>query len=316
MYLLKEFEFEASEIAKIVSGKLIGEDIVVNTIKNLGEQIEGSIILCYPKFKEKLTKIEDKCLVFCNDETVTENNNLSYIICDNPKFAFFDFINNYIVTETSYSNTEIISKSSENYPDVDFGYNVKINKNVVISPKTKIGSNVIIGNNVVIRSNVVIGNDVIIKDNSVIGSEGFGFVKSGDEIIHIPQLGHIKIGDNVIIGSCCTIEKPALGSTIIENSVKIDDLVQIGHNQKIGEGSLITTGFKAIGGITIGKNCFIGMGVTIVNKQATIGDNCFIGAGTIVTKPVQDNTTVYNKIETVVKENTHLEQMLTTPTKK
>ena len=53
------------------------------------------------------------------------------------------------------------------------------------------------------------------------------------------------------------------------------------------------------------------MGVTIVNKQASIGDNCFIGAGTILTKPVQDNTTVYNKIETVFKENIHLEEMLT-----
>ena len=315
MYFLKEFEFEASEIAKMVSGKLIGDDMIVNSIKSLGEQEIGSIIVCYPKFKEKLLNIKEKCLVFCTEDTIIENTSLSYIVCENPKFAFFDFVNNYLVTETNYSNSEIVSKTSENFPDVDFGYNVKINQNVIIAPKTKIGSNVIIGNNVVIRSHVYIGNNVIIKDNSVIGSEGFGFVKSEEEVIHIPQLGEIRIGNNVIIGSCCTVEKPALGSTIIEDSVKIDDLVQIGHNQVIGEGTMITTGFRGIGGAKIGKNCFIGMGVTIVNKKATIGDNCFIGAGTVLTKPIMDNTTVYNKIETIFTKNIHSEEMLTTPTK-
>ncbi|RXJ54426.1 DapH/DapD/GlmU-related protein [Candidatus Marinarcus aquaticus] len=315
MYLLKEFEFEASEIAKIVSGKLIGEDIVVNSIKSLGEQETGSITVCYPKFKDKLVSITEKCLVFCTADTVVENSKLSFIVCENPKFSFFDFVNNYVVTETNYSNFEIVSKVSDNFPAVEFGYNVKINKNVVIAPKTKIGSNVIIGNNVVIRSNVTIGNNVIIKDNTIIGSEGFGFVKSENEVIHIPQLGEIRIDDNVIIGSCCTIEKPALGSTIIEHSVKIDDLVQIGHNQVIGEGTMITTGFKAIGGAKIGKNCFIGMGVTVVNKKANIGDNCFIGAGTILTKSVENNSTVYNKIETIFTPNTHLDEMLTTPKK-
>lgn len=314
MYLVKEFEFDASEIAHITEATLVGEDIKVTTLKNLNDPIEdGSMILCYPKFKDRLHQIKKRCLVFCTEETLVNNPVLSFIICDNPKFSFFDFINNYITMETSYWIEKNISLTSDIYPDVTFGYNVKIGKNVVIAPKTHIGSNTIIGNNVVIRSNTIIGDNVLIKDNSVIGSEGFGFVKSDQEIIHVPQLGFIHIGDDTIIGSCCTIEKPALGSTIIEEGVKIDDLVQIGHNQHIGANTMIATGFKGIGGCSIGKNCFIGMGVTVVSKKATIGNNCFVGAGTILTKPVPDNKTVYHKVELTFTDNTQLEQMLSTP---
>lgn len=313
MYLAKKFEFDASEIAHIVQSQLVGKDLKVSRIDMLGEQKKGSIILCYPKFKDRLNSIEEPCLVFCTEETIIEKENLSFIICANPKFSFFDFINNYVVTETSYWVDNTISLESNLFPDVDFGYNVKVGYNVCISPGSKIGNNSIIGNNVVIRSNSEIGDNAIIKDNTVIGSEGFGFVKSEKKTIHVPQLGSIRIGNNVIIGSNCAVEKPALGSTVISDGVKIDDLIQIGHNQFIGENTMIATGFKGIGGCKIGKNCFIGMGVTIVSKKATVGNDCFIGAGTILVQPVKDKTTVYNKVELISEENTHLDEMLSTP---
>ena len=116
------------------------------------------------------------------------------------------------------------------------------------------------------------------------------------------EIGNIKIGDDVIIGSNCTIEKPVLGFTLIGNNVKIDDLVQIGQNQEIGNNTIIATGYKAEAGVKIGSNTFIGMGVTVISKNITVGNNCVIGAGTLLTRSIEDNKLVHGVVQLVVKE--------------
>ena len=296
MFKLKNFEFSASDISGIVEANLIGEDLLINSLQKLGCEKGNSVIICYDNDKKMLNDVKCRCLVFCSPKTVTNNSLLSYIVSDNFELLFFRFIKEYLIGETDYWVSEIISTNSTNYPEVDFGYNVKIGKNVIIAPGSSVGNNTIIGNNIVIRSNVSIGANCLIKDNTVIGSEGFGFISSEDGYVHIPQIGNIKIGNDVIIGSNCTIEKPTLGYTIIGNCVKIDDLVQIGQNQEIGEKSIIATGFKAEAGVKIGSNSFIGMGVTIISGKIRVGNNCIIGAGTILTKSVNDNIVVHGKI--------------------
>ncbi|WP_375752257.1 DapH/DapD/GlmU-related protein [Vibrio sp. HN007] len=314
MYKIKSFEFLASEIASIVEAELVGKDVSVTEIKNISEPSSGALMMCYPKNKDLLKDIDKPCLVFCTSETVIENEFVSYIVTNTPKFDFFDFINNYLITETTNWIAQTISNHSEFYPGVEFGYNVKVGKNTIIAPGTKIGSNTVIGCNVVIRDSVSVGNGCIIKDNTVIGSEGFGYTKKENKVIHVPQLGCINISNNVVIGSCCTVERPALGATTISDNVKIDDLVQIGHNQFIGENTMIATGFKAVGGCTIGANCFIGIGAVITSKNVTIGDNCLIGAGAIITKPLNDHSVAYNKVELVVEQDkTKLDNLLGTP---
>jgi UDP-3-O-[3-hydroxymyristoyl] glucosamine N-acyltransferase len=272
-----------------------GQDIVVNKVSRIGQEIDHSIILCNPDQMDYLKKINTECLVFCCKKTVVNKKNLSYIISPDPEILFFRFINDFLVNETDYWYEGIISVNSTKYPDVVFGYNVIIGKNVVIAPGTKIGNNSVIGNNVVIRSNVEIGNSCIIKDNSVIGSSGFGFIRTDDGLMQIPQIGFIKIGNDVIIGSCCSIEKPTMGHTIINDNVKIDDLVQVGQNQEIGKNTIITTGFKGETGAKIGSDTFIGMGVTIISGEIEIGNRCIIGAGTVVLKSVPDGKIVYSK---------------------
>jgi UDP-3-O-[3-hydroxymyristoyl] glucosamine N-acyltransferase len=317
MYQLKHFEYKASEISSILGKMLLGEDMNVNNVQQLDQVIDNSMSLCYPKFKNILSGINSRCLIFCSEDTKVKNSKITYLITDNPKLAFFKFISDYLVTDTTYWLSKTISESSEDYPGVYFGYNVRIGKNTIIAPNVKIGSNCIISNNVVIRTNVEIGSNSVIKDNSIIGSEGFGFMNSDEGLIHIPQIGGIKIGNDVVIGSNCAIEKPALGYTIIQDNVKIDDLVQIGHNQNIGRNTIITTGFKAEGGVKIGANSFIGMGVTIISKELTIGNNCLVGAGTVLTKSVPDNTVVYAKQELVFDDvRDRLTNILTTKKQK
>ena len=302
MFKVNKFEFLASEICEIAGSSLVGKDITVNNVQRIEEVHQNAMILCLLKDKNILKDIYCDCLVFCTKETTVDNPKLSYIISDNPKLKFFKFINEFVVTETDYWYSDIVSVKSEKYPMVEFGYNVKIGKNVIIAPGNKIGNNSVIGSNVVIRSNVEIGDYCVIKDNTVIGSEGFDFLPSENGILQIPQIGGIKIKNYVTIGSNCSIEKPALGFTTIHNNVKIDDLVQIGHNQEIGENTIIATGFKAENEVIIGSNTFIGMGVTIVSKNVTVGNNCLIGAGTVLTKSVSDNKVIYSESKLHIKE--------------
>ena len=302
MYNIKDFEFSASDISGIVDAPLIGEDIIVTSVKKLGSESDNSLIISYEIDKQILEKSKFKCLVFCNKETVCGNKNLSFIVSPDFELLFFKFINEYLISNTEYWLNETISSSSISFPEVNFGYNVKVGKNVILAPGVIIGSNTIIGSNVIIRSNVELGNNCLIKDNTVIGSEGFGFISSEEGYIHIPQIGNIKIGDDVIVGSNCTIEKPVLGFTFIGNNVKIDDLVQIGQNQEIGNNTIIATGYKAEAGVKIGSNTFIGMGVTIISKNISVGNNCVIGAGTLLTRSIADNKVVHGVSQLVIKE--------------
>jgi UDP-3-O-[3-hydroxymyristoyl] glucosamine N-acyltransferase len=306
MYQLKKFEFHVSDISSLLNVDFSGNDIIVNKICRLGDETDQSLILCNSKQDKDLEKVTSECLVFCSKTAVTDKKNLSYIINDKPEILFFKFINEFLVHETEYWCDKIISVNSIKYPDVIFGYNVKVGKNVIIAPGTKIGNNTVICSNVVIRTNVEIGDGCIIKDNSVIGSEGFGFIQTEEGLMHIPQIGSIRIGNDVVIGSSCTIEKPSMGHTTIHNNVKIDDLVQIGQNQEIGENTVITTGFKAEAGVKIGSDTFIGMGVTIISGVIEIGNQCIIGAGTVVLKSVPDKKIVYCKYEQEIQNNTEV----------
>jgi len=316
MYQLNDFEFPAFEIAGLAGGELQGDDILVDSVCSLNAVNTNAMTLCYPSNKEFLKDICVPSAVFCTKDTVFSGNDfLSFIVVENPKFAFFSFINDFLIRDTDYWVDSVISESSAKYPDVEFGFNVRVGQNVLIAPGTKIGSNSIVGSNVVIRTNVTIGSDCVIKDNTVIGSEGFGYTKHEGRMIHVPQIGFIVVGDDVVIGSNCTVERPALGETRLERGVKIDDLVQVGHNWKIGEGTIVTTGFKAVGGCTIGKNCFIGIGAVFA-KRITVGDDCIIGAGAILTKSLESGITVYSKQSQVTKSSSVLiKNMLGTPEK-
>lgn len=295
MFKLAKLELSATEISREMNGALEGSDIVICGISPIDNVVPFTITVCYKKFSEKLHKINVPCIVVCDVDTKVNNQYISYILVETPRKSFFGWLWNH-VEETDYWLNHRISEASDLFPGVQFGFDVRLGKNVQIAPETQIGSNCTIGSNVVIRSGVTLGSNCVIKDNTVIGTEGFGFVDDNDGLIHIPQLGKIKIGDNVFIGSMVAIERPAMGETVIANDVKIDDLVQIGHNVQIGEGTLITTGFKAVGGAKIGKKCFIGMGSTVVNKDATIGDGAIIGAGAVILKPVASGETVYTKV--------------------
>ena len=165
-------------------------------------------------------------------------------------------------------------------------------------PTSFIGKNVLIGKDTKIYANVTIYNDVqigencIINSGTVIGAEGFGYEKDEHENwIKIAHLAKVVIGNNVDIGANTCIDRGTFDDTVIEDGVKIDNLVHIAHNVKICENSMIIALAMIAGSCVIGKNTWIAP-CSVVRDRISIGEESIVGLGAVVVKDVKKNTIV------------------------
>ncbi|MBN1279220.1 MAG: UDP-3-O-(3-hydroxymyristoyl)glucosamine N-acyltransferase [Chlorobium sp.] len=161
--------------------------------------------------------------------------------------------------------------------DVRMGNNVSIGEYVVVGDRCVIGDNTVIGHHSVLLRDVSVGSDtvinaliscyegtvigsrVIIHSGTVIGADGFGFAPQKDgSYLKIPQMGIVEIGDDTEIGANVTIDRATMGSTVIGKGVKIDNLVQIAHNCRIGDYTVIAAQAGISGSVTLGRFCMIG----------------------------------------------------------
>ena len=149
---------------------------------------------------------------------------------------------------------------------------------------------------------VSIGRRCVIKANSTVGSEGFSFIFDKNKLEHFPQIGGITIGDDVWIGANSTIERAALDDTVIEEGVKVDDLVQIGHNTRIGKFSQITAGAVICGRVVLGERCWVAPKACIDNA-VVVGKNALIGMGAVVLKDVPEGMVVAGVPAKVLRKN-------------
>lgn len=145
-----------------------------------------------------------------------------------------------------------------------------------------------IGEGTVLKSRVTVGEDChigarcIVHAGVVIGADGFGFAQQGGEWIKIEQLGAVRVGNNVEIGANTCIDRGALQDTVIEDGVKLDNLIQIAHNVRVGRHSAMAGCVGVAGSATIGAHCTLGGG-SIVLGHLTLADHVHVSAGTVVT---------------------------------
>jgi UDP-3-O-[3-hydroxymyristoyl] glucosamine N-acyltransferase len=179
-------------------------------------------------------------------------------------------------------------------PNVVIGAGVTISSgtqvaaNTIISDNVKIGKDVLIYPNVSIYHSVEIGDRVILHSGCVIGSDGFGLAndsKNGGKWIKIPQTGSVVISDDVEIGANSTVDRGAMGNTVISIGVKIDNLVQIAHNVQIGSHTAIAAKVGIAGSTKIGSHCLIG-GASGINGHITIADGVMFAGMSMVTKSI------------------------------
>ncbi len=275
---IREQEVYVSEIAQFLNAPFEGKDFIVKrpaTMDDLSDQAMIYLEVLNPEAQEKIDK-HQAVLVIADRPWSVKNG--AVLTTDHPRLSFVRILKEFFIEQSlpAVHKTAIIS------PQASLGANVSIGEYCLVGPLVVIdhGSEILSG--VVIAGKVKIGKNCLIKDRAVIGSEGYGFVfDENSKPIHFPQFGQIIIGDGVWIGANSTIERSAFKDTIIEDNVKIDDLVHIGNGCRIKRNSMITAGTIISESVQIGSNCWIMPNVSIRNN-ITIGPNVTVGLGSVV----------------------------------
>lgn len=169
---------------------------------------------------------------------------------------------------------------------------VQIGPGCVVARNVEIGADSVLHANVSLYADTCIGERVIIHSGAVLGSDGFGFANDAGQWLKIQQLGRVVVGNDVEIGANCTLDCGAIGDTVIEDGVKLDNLIQIAHNVRIGAYTAMAGHSAVAGSTTIGKYCAIGGAVGIVG-HLKICDNVTITAMSLVSKSIS-NPGVYS----------------------
>lgn len=249
------------------------------------------------KFLKKLSETEAK-VVIVPDILLPDIGKTYLVVKENPRILMPKLLNFFKKEikpmEKMVEDSAIIGEGTKIAPNVYIGHDTKIGKNVTIYPNCTICQGVEIGDNSIIYSNVTvrefckIGNECVIQPGAVIGSDGFGFVKVGGNNTKIEQIGSVIIEDCVEIGANTTIDRGAIGDTRIKKYTKIDNLVQIAHNDIIGENCLIVSQVGIAGSVEVGNNTTLA-GQVGVAGHLKIGNNVVIAAKSGVMGDVEDN---------------------------
>lgn len=299
-------KFTAEQIAGILEGEVVGNPAVeVFRLSKIEEGSDGSLtFLSNPKYLNYIYSTKASVTIV-NDTFVADTELTTTLIKVQDAYAAFSKLLAYYnevkqhksgIEQPSFIAPTVIY--GENLYLGSFSYlgeNVVIGNNVKIYPNCFIGDNVVLGNNVTlfagtkIYSETIIGNNCTIHSGAVIGSDGFGFAPNPDgTYTKIPQIGNVIIEDNVDIGSCTTVDRATMGSTIIRKGVKLDNQIQIAHNVEIGENTVIAAQTGVAGSTKIGKNGMIG-GQVGISGHLHIGDNVRIQAQSGIGKNIKDN---------------------------
>jgi UDP-3-O-[3-hydroxymyristoyl] glucosamine N-acyltransferase len=302
-------KFTAAQIAGILEGEVVGNpNAEVFKLSKIEEGTDGSLtFLANPKYVNYIYST-NATITIVNSTFEPESELKTTLIKVEDAYQSFskllEYYNQVKLMKSGIEQPSVISENvtyGENLYLGSFSYigkNVVIGKNVKIYPNSFIGDNVTIGDDCIffagvrIYSESVIGNNCVIHSGTIIGSDGFGFAPQEDGTYNkVPQIGNVILEDNVEVGSCTTIDRATLGSTIIRKGVKLDNQIQIAHNVEIGENTVIAAQTGVAGSTKIGKNCMIGGQVGIAG-HLTIGNNVRVQAQSGIGRNIPDGETL------------------------
>lgn len=302
-------EFNAATIARFLKGEIVGDpETRVNTFAKIEEGHAGALsFLANPKYEQYLYSTKSSIVLVNRDFVPIGKVEATIIKVENAYDAFASLlrmVDQARPRKKGIHASSIIEKSSVIGTDIYIGPYTYIGENCMIAdgcslyPHVFIGDNVKIGRNCTLNPGVKIYHDCVIGDNcvihagTVIGSDGFGFApQSESEFMKIPQLGNVVIEENVEIGANVAIDRATMGSTIIRKGVKLDNLIQIGHNVEVGENTVMAGQTGIAGSTKVGKNCMFAGQVGIAG-HLKIADGVKIGAKSGVPGDVRQENAV------------------------
>ena len=267
-------------------------------VSYIGKPISNTIMYVSLKIADKICKLDDveNCLVFAEtgiqvSDRILEKN--AIIIVDNPQLE-------YAKAVTKIFKLQQKEDAQHKYIFHEGGYYISekavIGENAYIEPGCRIGHNVKIGNNAILLTGTIInhadiGNNFISNEYAVIGANGFTMTKDeNSNMVRIPTLGKVIIGNNVEVGVHNNISRGSAGNTVIEDNVKLDAFVHIGHDVIIKKNAQIVAGVVTGGFDVIGNNAYIGLNATLKNR-IEIGDNAKIGMSAAVIQSLDGDGT-------------------------
>ena len=305
---MKQYSIE--QINEVLQGTIVGFTTVKITAP---EQLEAAnateISFIGNKKYEKLWAISRACIAVVNEDiTIEPGENRAFIKVKNADLAMSQVLTMFAppppIFKTNIHPSATIDETATIANGVKIGANCFVGPNVIIAENTilypnvtvldecTIGKNTTIWSGAVIRERCHVGNDCIIHSNATIGADGFGFRPDPEKgLVKIPQIGNVIIGDNVEIGANTCVDRGKFSSTILGNGCKIDNLVQIGHNSKLGMFCIMAGNSGLAGSVTLGNGVIIG-GSASIKDHTTIGDGAIIGAGSGVTGDVEAGKTM------------------------
>jgi UDP-3-O-[3-hydroxymyristoyl] glucosamine N-acyltransferase len=312
-------EFTIEQIAQMLHGEVKGDkSLKVSQLAKIEEGSEGCIsFLANLKYEQYLYSTKSTAVIVDKTFDPKKEYSATLILVDNAYAAFTVLLQEYqkILAQhkKGIEQPSFIHESAKIGNDVYVGAFAYIGNNCVVGDNSKIYPNVsisdscVIGKNCTIYSgaklyhNTIVGDNCTIHSNAVIGADGFGFAPQADgTFATIPQLGNVVLENNVSVGANATVDRATMGSTILREGVKIDNLVQIAHNVEIGKNTVIAALTGISGSSKIGENCMIGGQVgmaghlvvanrTIVTAQSGITKSVKQEGRTLAGSPAQDN---------------------------
>lgn len=292
--------YSLGELAEFLQAELQGDPaITITGINTLASAQNGEVaFLDNARYRKQLVNTKASAVILAKSELAECPTNA--LIVTNPYISYAKVASKFApvaAIQPGIHTTAIIDSNCQIHATACIGPNVVIKSGTTIAEHVIVDAGCVIGENAYIGAyshlypNVTayhatqIGKHVIIHSGAVIGSDGFGLANDNGKWIKIPQLGKVIIGDHVEIGANTTIDRGALGDTVIEEGVKLDNQIQIAHNVRIGAHTAIAACTGIAGSTTIGKYCLIGGAVAIAG-HLEITDRVMIAAMSGVAKSI------------------------------
>lgn len=302
--------YTLAELASQLGGRVLGDaNTRVSKVATLEKaQTQQISFLTNKKYRALLAETQASAVIL--GEIDAELSSLPRIISDNP-YAYFAKVSALLNPAKSSPQgvhaSAVLGQGCQIHPSAYIaatavlGDHVTVGANSIIGEGCYVGDDTVLGESVklypkvVIYHNCVVGNRLIAHSGVIIGADGFGIAMDQGRWIKVPQVGRVVIGDDVEIGANTTIDRGALEDTIIEDGVKMDNLIQIAHNVRIGAHTAIAAFTGVAGSTSIGRYCLIG-GASRFVGHITVADRVNIAATSMITKSITEEGSSYTGI--------------------
>jgi UDP-3-O-[3-hydroxymyristoyl] glucosamine N-acyltransferase len=274
--------YTLGQIASRLGGRVVGDaGILISQVGSLERAGAGQIsFYSNRRLKAQLAATRAAAVVVSpGDEDSTR---LPRIVAERP-YAYFarlsQLFNPLVSQPPGVHPSAVVAKSAV------LGERVSIGAGCVIGDGARIGDDSCLYPRVVVYAHVSLGSRVIAHSGAVLGADGFGIAEEEGRWVKIPQIGGLRIGDDVEIGANTTIDRGAMEDTLIGEGVKLDNQIQVGHNVRIGAHTAIAGCAGIAGSAEIGRHCTIG-GAAVILGHLKIVDHVHISAGTLISRSI------------------------------